>query len=341
MIKTTFISILSVMLSMISMAQADSIPQIMDRGIALHEEGKYELSLIEYRKALDLEPKNAFVNYEMALSYYFMNKKDKAEEHAKIASQEESETGVQGVILLGTLYDEQGKTKKSIKVYESALKRFGDYYLIWFNLGVTYNGMNELVKAADAFAMAANNRLDYSSSHYGLATMKQLQGKRAEALLPMYFFLLLEPDSERSPKAVASINDIWKQDVSEKSETEITFNLAPTTGSDPMNASELFISMLEASKNLEENEGKSDFELHQEKAEKLFSFMAELDLEKRDDYYTQYYIPFFSRIGESEHIEAFLHYALQSGSRDSREWVVAHADELDAFFTWLDENDSQ
>ncbi len=325
---------------MMSMAQADSIQQIMDRGIAFHEEGKYELSLIEYRKALDLEPKNSFINYEMALSYYFMNKKDKAEEHAKIASQEESETGVQGVILLGTLYDEQGKTKKSIKVYKSALKLFGDYYLIWFNLGVTYNGMNELDKAADAFARAANNRLDHSSSHYALATMKQLQGNLAEAFLPMYFFLLLEPDSERSLKAVTAINDMWKQGVSEKSETEITINLAPTKGNEPMIASELFISMLEASKNLEENEGKSEFELHQNKAETFFSFMAELDLGKRDDYYTQYYIPFFSRIAESGHIETFLRYALQSRSQESREWIVTHTDEFNAFFTWLDESDS-
>ena len=341
MIKTIYISLLLSISTLFALAQADSIPQIMERGIALHEEGKYELSLIEYRKALELEPKNAFVNYEMALSYYFMNKKDKAEDYAKAAASEESETGVQGVILLGTLYDEQGKTKKSIKTYENALKRFGDYYLIWFNLGVTYSGMNELEKASEAFSKAANNRLDHSSSHYALATMKQLQGKRAEAFLPMYFFLLLEPDSERSPKAVTSINDMWKQGVSEKSETEITINLAPSTGNDPINASELFISMLEASKNLEENEGKTDFELHLDKATKLFKFMSELDLGKRDDYYTQYYIPFFLRIAESEHMEAFLHYTLQSGSEASRQWVATHTGELDAFFTWLDKSDSQ
>jgi len=332
-----FITVVICSLSFVMQSQMDSIPQIMERGIALHEEGKYELSLIEYRKALDLEPKNAFVNYEMALSYYFMSKMDKAEEHAKIASQEESETGVQGVILLGTLYDEQGKSKKSIKTYEDALKRFGDYYLIWFNLGVTYNGMNELEKAAHAFEMGAKNRLDHSSSHYALGTMKQLQGNRAEALVAMYFFLLLEPNSDRSAQAVTNINDMWTQGVSEKSATEISINLAPSKGNNPMDASELFISMLEASRSLEENEGKSSFDLHQEKATKLFRFLAELDLGKRDDFYTQYYIPFFLKIAESDHMEALMHYVLQSSSPESLQWVKTHTDELDSFFTWLDE----
>ena len=317
----------------------DSIPSIMDRGMALHDEGKYEMSLVEYRKALEMEPKNGFVNYEMALSYYYLGDKVHAEEFAKTASKEDSESGVQGVILLGSLYDEQGNGKKSVKTYKSAIKRFGDYYLIWFNLGVTYNGMGQNEDAADAFENALANKLDHSSSHYALGTMQQLQGKRAEAMLPLYFFLMLEPDTDRSKQAVASLNDLWSQGVSRDGDENITISIGAESSKDPMRMSDMMISILQASDGLEQNEGKSDFELYHEKTTALFKYLAEMDLSNRDDYYTQYYIPFFQRIADSEHSVAFTHYVLHSLYPESRKWVELNTEQLESFFNWLDETE--
>lgn len=319
--------------------EPDSIPSIMDRGMALHDEGKYEMSLVEYRKALELEPKNGFVNYEMALSYYYLGDKVHAEEYAQTASKEESESGVQGVILLGSLYDEQGKGKKSIKTYKSAIKRFGDYYLIWFNLGVTYNGMGQHEEAAKAFENALANKLDHSSSHYALGTMKQVQGKRAEAMLPFYFFLMLEPDSDRSKQAVASLNDLWSQGVSRDDDENVTISIGSVDDKDPMHMTDMMISILESSDGLEQNEGKSDFELYHAKTTSLFKHLAEIDLGNRDDYYTQYYIPFFNRIAESEHSVAFTHYVLHSLYPESRKWVELHTEQLESLFNWLDETE--
>lgn len=248
-----------------SFGQMDSIQKIIDRGVDLHNQGKYELSLVEYRKALKLDNTNPLLNYEMALSYYYMGDKAKSEDHAVIAAKDLSESGVHAVILLGTIYDEQGKGKKSIKLFEKAAKKYSDYYLIWFNLGVTANGMGDYDLAAHAFEKAVNNRLDHGSSHYALGTMMQVQGRRAEAMLPLYFFLLLEPDSDRSRNALVTLNDLWSEGVSMEAGENVTITLSvPEDVNIGLQSSDMMISMLEVSKSLEQNVGKSEYELYEE-----------------------------------------------------------------------------
>lgn len=318
-------------------AQSDSIQRIIERGMDLHTQGKYELSLVEYRKAHKIEPSNPLLNYEMALSYYYMGDKVKSEDHAAVAAKDMSESGVHAVILLGTLYDERGKPKKAIKLYEKAAKDFSDYYLIWFNLGVTANGMGDYELAASAFEKAVTNRLDHGNSHYALGTMMQIQGRRAEAMLPMYFFLLLEPDSDRSRNILATLNDLWTQGISMENDKNVTITLDIEDDVNVgLQSSDMMISMLEVAKSLKQNEGKSDHELYVEKLKGFFAYLGEVDLHPRKDFYTGYYIPFFVKIGQSEHLEAFVHFVLQSTDTASAEWVNTHPNELQDFFDWLD-----
>lgn len=316
----------------------DNLQDIMERGMTLHDQGKYELSLIEYNKALELAPKSAWVNYETAVSYYYMGNKDKAMKHAKTGVKEKSENGVQCVILLGTLYDEMGASKKSVKAYKKGIKDYGDYYLLWFNLGVTANSMGDYELAEEAFLKSAGNKRDHASSHYALAAVHMVQGNRAEAMLPLYFFLMIEPATQRSQHAYADLHDLWSQGVERKDSTNISLTLSPLSDDkDGMRMTEFMITLIEASSTLKENANKTEFEQFRDKSKSLFEFMGDLDLEDRNDLFTNYYIPFFARIAKSEHLSVFTHFIRQSTSEESADWINTHADELEAFFVWLDE----
>ena len=143
----------------IGFGQNDSLRTIMERGIAYADNGQFDLSLLEYQKVFNEDPKNAWVNYEMALSHYYMGNKLRAEKFAKTAAKERSENGLQAIILLGAIYDERGEHNQSVKIYQKGLKSFGDYYLLWYNLGVTANTMQDFELAEEAFTSAIQNKL--------------------------------------------------------------------------------------------------------------------------------------------------------------------------------------
>lgn len=320
-------------------AQNDSLKSIMNRGVAYADNQQYDLSLLEYQKAFNIEPKNAWVNYEMALSHYYMENKTRSEKFALVAAKEKSEIGLQAIILLGAIYDERGEHKKSIKTYKKGIKNFGDYYLLWYNLGVTANTMQDYELAQEAFLSAITNKLDHANSHYAVASIMMKQNRRPEALLPLYFFLLIEASTERSEMAFTDIKRLMERGVKtreENGEKVIELQVLNPEGESPMGQADLFLSMLEASKTTEKNQGKSEFELFEENTTAFFKYMGELDFDDRKDFYTNYYIPLFSTIGNGEYTEAFCHYIRQRAYPDSQEWVSSHTMELSNFFDWLD-----
>lgn len=324
-------------------SQEDSLQSIMMRGIDYHENGQYELSLIEYQKALNLEPKNAFVNYEVALSHYYMGNKTRAEKFAKVASKEASENGLQAVVLLGAIYDERGEHKKSIKTYREGLKTFGDYYLIWYNLGVTANTMKDFELAEEAFLKSISNKLDNASSHYALASIMMQQNRRVEAIYPLYFFLMLEADSKRSEMAYTDILNLMQRGVqtSRDEDGKMVIQLQvlnPQNQEDLMGSGDFYLSMLQASAATKE-EDNSPFEVFSSNSIDFFEYMAKQDAGERNDFYTTYYIPLFKKIAQSRHFDTFMHYISQSAYPESKTWIMSHTDELGEFFDWLDQLD--
>lgn len=325
-----------VLCPMVLKAQDSLLNSIMTRGMVLYDEERYELALIEYKKALEIKPKDGFINHEVAMAYYQLGNNKEALNYAKEASKEESESGVQAVMLIGTIHDNQGNTKKAIKTYKKSIKRFGDYYLLWFNLGVTYNGIGDYENAASAFENSIKNRLDHANSHHALASMKLTQGKRFEALLPLYFYLLLMPQSELAEKVSTTIEGLWSQGVSIEDDV-ITLNVGSGRGNETVLGTEMLLSSIEAAVM---QDSLNDIRLiNQSRAIQLFTALADFDLGNRDDFYTQYYIPLFSKIGNSEHLEAFANYTSQPISEEARAWVSEHTQELQEFFMWLDEVD--
>lgn len=317
-------------------AQDSLVRDIMLRGIELHDAGEYASAISTYNEALALQPKNGFVNYEIAYSYYAMGDQPAAIQFAKVAAKETSENGLQATILLGSIYDERGDYKRSVKVLKSAIKTYGDYYLIWYNLGVTVAGHEDLAEAEEAFLNAIQNKLDHANSHFALGRVLLMDGRRVEALYPFLFCALLEPGSDRSRVVYQSIEELFSSGVELGDEATITMNLSSDEKDPAMRSAELMMSMLEASRNLEKYDTVDAAEIDREILTSFLTFMDGLDLGKRDDFFTRYYIPFFGAISASEHMEAFFHYIRMTNYPTSEQWCSDQPDRLQEFFDWLD-----
>ncbi|NQV51642.1 MAG: tetratricopeptide repeat protein [Flavobacteriales bacterium] len=329
------------LISFVSMglyAQDSVVQEIMTRGIELHDQGHYDAAITEYEQALALKPKDAFVNYELALSHYYKEDYDKTIAYASVAAAEESESGLQAVILLGSVYDQTGDYKRSLKTLEKGIKTFGDYFLIWYNIGVTATGHEDFEKAEEAFVKAVNNKLDHTNSHFALGRILLAQDRRVEAVYPLLFCALLDPNSERSAIVYQSVEQAFGAGVVRENDTTtgITMTVGQKGEGQAIRSAELMMSMLEASRYLEKYDTLTEEEIDVEVMSSFLRFMAELDLGKRDDFFTNYYIPFFGAVAESEHMTSFYHFIRMSMYPSSQQWYDEHAQAMQDLFDWLD-----
>jgi Tfp pilus assembly protein PilF len=319
-------------------AQVDSITQaFMRQGIAYSDQGQFDLAIIEFSKAIEREPKSGFIHYELALSYYYKGDLASAVPHAKKAMKEESEHGLQAVILLGSIYDTQGKYKQSIKVFEKGIHRFGDYYLIWYNLGVTAASHDDHARAEEAFEHAVRNKLDHANSHFALARTYLQQERRVEALYPLLFCAMVEPAAERSAAVYQSIQSLFRFGVSrEGSDTKIELQMPSTGSRDAFRSAELMMSMLEASRNLEQFQGVDPQEVDREILMQFLNYMGKSGLGTSGTIMHDYYIPFFAQIANGPHATTFHYYIQMSASDAAKQWCDQHVNELEEMFDWLD-----
>ncbi|MEX2595705.1 MAG: tetratricopeptide repeat protein [Salibacteraceae bacterium] len=311
---------------------ADSlVKKLMLEGIDFAENGNFDLALITYHKARNLDPKDGFINYEIALAHYELENKEKALKYARVAAKEDSEHGIQACILSGTVLDESDKYRKAIKTFEKGTKRFGDYYLIHYNLGITALSHKDYQRAADAFEMAIRGKLDHVDSHMGLARSKSAQSKHAETLYPLLFYMLLAPDKSEG------ISD--RIDVLMDQQVEVKFEKKPKktrAWRSSMQMANLFLSMFGASRMLDSYSDLSDFDRSLKALKGYLSQMGKMNFDEFENVYASYYIPFFAAIADSEHMEAFYHFIRQESHEQSEQWVKTNYERIELFFIWLD-----
>ena len=95
------------------------------------------------------------------------------------------------------------------------------------------------------------------------------------------------------------------------------------------------VSLLEASKSLEENEGKSEDEMFIENTDSFFTILGELKEKKNKSIWWSFYTTFFYDLAKSEHLETYCKYISQSGNENSRKWLKENDNKLMEFDTWL------
>ncbi|MCX2745313.1 tetratricopeptide repeat protein [Mangrovivirga sp. M17] len=321
-----------------AIAQSD-IEKFVKEGIQYHDKGEYEKAIETYEKALELNPESSLVNYEIALSYFEKGDYKAALQYSDVVLKQNKDHMLPAYIIKGSALDMLGKTKESIKLFNKAIKKSGEHFLLYYNLGLNYYKINELDNAEENIIKAIELNPSHSSSHLILASIHNEKGNTIQTLLASHYFLLLEPNSQRSPEGYAILQKRFGGNVT-KDENEVkTINIMLSSNDDSqMGAAELMVSMLEASKSLDENKGKTDDEMFVQNTEKFFKILGELREKKNKEIWWNFYTPLFYEIAKSEHLEAYCKYITQSGNENSKKWLLENPDQLKAFGDWLKKN---
>ncbi|MFA9392799.1 MAG: tetratricopeptide repeat protein [Prolixibacteraceae bacterium] len=312
--------------------QNSEFDKLIKEGIAFHDKGEYGKAINTYKKALEINPNSSLVNYEISFSYMLAEDYKNAEKYSQKTIKLNGDNILQAIVTYGNALDMQGKTKKAIKVYEKAFEDY-DNYLLYYNHAITCFNSDQLDKAYESAIKAINNNSSHASSHLILSKIMDKKGERIKAMLPLYFFLLIEPNSSRSELEYPNLRNYIDYGVTEQSNKDVNV-LVPTNDDPNFGAAEMMISLLKASNGLEENEGKDELELFAENTYGLFAILGELKKEN-SGFWWDFYVPFYYDIATENLTKPFSYYISLSQGEEVNKWLEDNDDEFQRFKEWM------
>ncbi len=320
-------------------AQSEELETLVKEGVEQHDKGEYKKAIETFEKALKIDKKSPLVNYEMANTYLALKKYKDAIKHANTVIKVNKKYVGSAFILKGTAQDLQGKSKDAIKTYKKGIKKDPSNYLLHFNLALTAFNSKDYKTAEESALNAIKNKPTHASSHILLSYAANAQNKRVQTVLASFYFIMLEPNTKRSTGALQLLEARLNQGVKKTGENEISISISSDTD-DEFSAAELSLSMLAATKSIEENEKKTEQQLFVENTESFFKILGELNDKKKKSFWWTYYVKFFYDMTQAGHNEAFCYYVMLSKKdKEVMEWLSENEEKISAFSKWFETYD--
>lgn len=332
--KQLFIIISFIFITLNGFGQNHNLNELVSQGITFHDEGKYDEAIAKYKMALEIDNKSTLANYELSFTYFITQQYKKAIKHSKIALKQSSGNQHESYIVLGSSLDLINNPSKAIKTYEKGLSKFPNSNLLNYNIALTYYNQQDYKKAEKHVINAIIAKPTHASSHIILSAIMQDNGQRVKSILPLYYSLLIEPNSNRSLINYNSLRKQLDQGVKKQDAKNINVSVPFSSSSDEFGAAEMMISLLAASKYTEESKGENDLEMFVKTNKGIFNVLGEL---KKDNtgFWWDLYVDEFYNLVKSNNIEAFSYYISQSTDNEEvNNWIIDNPDKMEKFTEW-------
>ncbi len=330
--KIKILLMLILLCTTLNFAQNSKIDSLVNAGIALHDNGKYLDAIEKYKMALQIDSTSSLINYEISYSYLSAEDYKNAEKYSKKVIEANDKNMLPAYITYGSALDMQGKSNEAIKVYEIAMKQF-DNYLLYYNYALSCFNMGNINKAYTSIIEAVKSNPSHASSHLLLSKIVEQSGVKIKTILPLYFSLLIEPNSQRADGAYKTLREYLSQGITQTTD-KITDITLPTNNDSTFSSVELMLSLVVASKSLDENKEKSDLQLFAETNETIFKILGELK-ENNTGFWWDFYVPFLYDLANANLTEVYSYYISQTQRKEARKWLDEHPDELKKLGDWV------
>lgn len=315
-------------------AQEAVINDFVNQGIKLHDKGNYTAAVDLYKKALLLNPKSAFANYEIASTYLALKDYQSAIVHSNKVIVANIDYVDQAYILKGTALDKSGKLYEAVAVYKEGIKKFKGNHLLYYNLALSLVNVEDYTQAADALEKSLQLNPAHASSHLFLGNIMSIQQQRIKSILALYNFLLLEPQTNRTTTAYGMLEEQYKKRIKNDTEKSVTITVPAKTKNDEFYTAELMLDLLEAGKTNEANKNKTAMQLFAENTNSLFTILGELKKNKHG-FWWDFYVTYFYDMAQKNHTAAFCYYISQkSKPNDYSNYYKTNLPKLELFSEW-------
>jgi tetratricopeptide (TPR) repeat protein len=307
---------------------------LIQEGINAFEHGKYQEAVKRYQEVLNSNPDNVQAIYELALTYSAMNQHKKSLEAGMRAMKYRWSELSKVYLLVGTELDYLGKQSDAIDLYEDAIKRYPNDYLLYYNLGITRLSRDEIEEAKTAFKSTVTLRPSHAGSHLALAQSFLKERNKIPALFAYCRYLILEPSGERADSARKNVLSIVagnvKTDPNNSNQINIMSNPNEPKSEGDFRAINFFLSMNSALKLSMMKDNRSVRGRETDIFEGIFSMAGEdTSKENKSGFVRQYYIPYFSELNKRNFTGVFVDYAIYD--------IINSQDTVKAFLKWSED----
>lgn len=317
--------------SFINIYAQTSTEKLIRQGVSLHDKGEYKEAIEFYEKALAENPSSMSAIYEMSLSYLQLKDYNKALNlSSKVITAGFQPLLMDAYIVKGTALANMDKMTDAIKTLNEAVSRCGDEYLLHFNLGLCYfnNKNNQMAvlhlrKAIEIDATHASAFLLYG---YALNDM----GRWLQSFYSFHFFLLLEPNTERSKDVFGEMLDILNAKLETGSET-----LSMEEGVDRQAIYK------EIQRIKEKYNNKDQYNFFVEASKLIFFSLAQLQNDTQSGLLWYFFVPTYEEILGSGHFDTYCKYVSVTYFPESLSWWDKNKTQVDNFIEWFEHGQSQ
>lgn len=311
----------------------------------MHDQGKYEEAIEKYNDALKIDENSAIANYELSYTYLAINDFQAAILYSTRAIQSDPAHAQEAYVVYGSALDMSGDPLRAIEIFEEGLQKFPNHVSLNYNLALTALRQNKLKKAEKAALNALRENPYHPGSHIVLSGIADARGEKIKALLPLYFFLVLENNSPRSQQIYnllrTKIYQGFVEDSEESVETPLEITLPYSTTDSDLNmafgvAEIMLISILGTlKKETRAFEEIDEYTLFAEITRTLFDILAGL---KKDNegLWCELYVTTFEHLVQSDNWEAYSYFiSMSAQAPEVHEWVANNRPKVQSLETWL------
>ncbi len=307
--------------------------QKIQEAVELHDKGKFEEAVIIYEEILAQNPDNVAALYEIAYSLSMMGNYQKSLEYALKGFEYKSNLIDQLYVIAGNDLDLLGRSKEAVSLYKKGIKKHPDVFMLHYNLAISYINLNKLKEAEESLINSIKLNKFHTSSHLALAKVYGFQGKQVPALLLLFRFLTLEPNTQRSGEAISLIDELLNMGIDQKDDKNININLFGSEENSPYSTIEMMLRLNKVTQLTDS--GKSIVEFRIDDVSKLISMIHENKDEKFTDFTANYLFPYFSKLNDTKNIEPFVYFIHQSAdNKEIRTWIQNNKEKVKEFLTW-------
>lgn len=322
--------ILSIIFSLFTISaypQATS-ERLIRKGVSLHDQGKYKDALNYYQQALKINPNSMSATYEMSLSYLHMKDYDNALKYStKVINANFLPLLIDAYCVKSTALGELNRYDQSIKLLNEALERCGDEYLLHYNLGLTYFKKKELKQSIEHLKKAIEIDTTHPSAFLLYAYALSDTDKWIQSFFAFQFFLLQEPNTERSKDAFNEMYDIITMELPPNSP-----KLLPENGVDRKKIYDYIQKHKPNSDNPE-----VQFAFFEDITKKIILTLNQMEDSSRKGLLWDFFIPIYSEILASGYIDVYCRYISVSYFPTSLNWWNNNTDKVDKFISWFED----
>jgi tetratricopeptide (TPR) repeat protein len=317
------------------LSQVDQLKELVKEGIEYHDQGDYTKAISKFKAALELDSNSDLANYEISFSYYLLKEYELAAKHSRIVIEQDSEIQLGAIIILGNALDMLGKIDESITVYEEGLIKYPYEHLLNYNLALTLYKKKDYEMSERIVINAILSNPGHASSHLLLSQIMQNKGLRIKAIMPLYIFLLLEPQSDRSSENFKILINWIGMGVSKQAPNSISISLpGGTDDSDDLLPVDLMLGLKVASLLSDSHKNKTPMEKLIEVTQTFFGSLGERK-ENKKGFWWEFYATRLNDIEKTDNTEAFAYYISQSSNfGNSKEWIGNNPDKIQKLIDW-------